>query len=892
MHDQTPDWKRVLRQRLEDRGLDPTLHFATIEELAEHLDERYRSLTARGVSPGDAERSVRDELDDEALERELRRAEHAAPSTPAVLGEDARSGLIDRIAQDGRYAARALRRSPGFTMVAVLTLALGVGANTAIFSIVHAVMLQPLPYHEPDRLIRIWESNVERGWPQFSTSQPNFIDFRARATLFEAMAAVAGSSFTISTTQGAEVVRGNRVTADFLPVLGVSPAIGRNFLPEEDRPGGDIRVVLLGNGFWQRRFGSDPSIVGRAVPLDGTDYLVVGVLPPSFQWGTADLLVPLAANPEANRGDHQLTAIGRLRQGVTIDQAHSELAAIAAALGQQYPVSNEGWSVRLASFYDWLIPETTRQSLRILFGAVAVLLAIACANVASLLLARGSARRRELSIRAALGGTRRRLVHQLLTEALLLSLMAAAAGLALGAATTRLLVAYGPASVPRLEEAGVDATVVLFSLAVSMATVFLFGLIPAIQISRQEPSDTLREGTRSTTGGAARQHLRSALTVIEVALSVALLIGAGLLFRSFWRLQQVDPGFDLANLTTARITFPDATYNLRGRQTFYDRLLAEIRALPGIVSVATTSALPLTSGNTSTEVHVPGFDASDGARPSASWRLVSPAYFATMGIPLRGRDFSPHDVDEARNTIIISETMARAYWPALDPLGRTITPSSLGNRERTIIGVAGDVRALGIDVDPPRTVSSSTTPFPLNGSQLVWRSAGDPASHIAAVREVVRRIDSSVPLYDVRPVSDLLSQSFSPRRFNMSLLGVFAAVAILLSAIGLFGVMAYLVSQRTREIGVRLALGARRAELFRLVIGRGLVLACLGAAIGLAAAFWLTQLMTSLLFSVSASDPVTFGAVPAAMVVVALLACYVPARRAMRVDPVIALRAE
>jgi len=708
----------------------------------------------------------------------------------------------------------------------------------------------------------------------------------------------------LTSSQGAEIVRGTAVTAEFLPTLGVSPALGRNFLASEDRPtaagatgvsssGGGARVTILSDGFWKRRFASDPSILGRQIPLDGADYSVIGILPASFEWGTADLLVPLAPDPARSRGDHRLTVIGRLRDGVTIAQAHSELAGIAEALAAQYPVSNEGWTVRLASFYDWLIPSSVRDSLVILLGAVGVVLLIACANVANLLLARGAARHKELSIRIALGARRWRISRQLLTESLLLALVAGLVGLAVGTATTRLLVTYGPTTVPRLDEASFDLTVILFALAISVATALVFGIAPAIQLSRQRPAEALQDASRGSSGGTSRQRLRAALTVVEVALSVALLIGAGLLLRSFWRLQQVDPGFNVAPLMMARVALPDAAYPRNAaRQAFYERLLAEIQALPGVLGVATSSGIPLSGSNTSTEVRVPGAESRMGAQPSADWRIVSLGYFAAMGIPLRGTDFSPNDPQGAATSTIISEAMAREYWPNQDPIGRTVILTSFGNRPRTIVGVAGDVYSFGLDTEPRPMVYYSTVAGVWNPMNLVWRSAVDPASHTGAIREIVRRLDPSVPLYDIRSIEDLLSDSFSPRRFNMYLLGVFAGVALLLAAVGLFGVMAYLVSQRTREIGVRLALGASRVDIFRLVLGRGVTLAIAGAAIGVMGAYWLTQLMQSLLYSVSATDPLTFAAVPIVLVLVALLACYVPARRAMSLDPVTALRTE
>jgi len=808
---------------------------------------------------------------------------------------------MTNVLQDVRYAARALRTSPGFTAVVALTLALGVGANTAIFSVVNAVMLRPLPFAEPDQLVRIWESNVERGWPTFATSHPNFLDWRSQAKSFESLAATYNAGFTWTSDGEAEIVLGMQVTATFLPALKVTPVLGRNFLAEEDRPGGNARVVLISNGFWQRAFGANPNAVGQTISLNSQPYTIIGVLPASFRWGdNTDMLAPLAPDPARNRADHRLSVIGRVSNGVSIDQARTELETIAARLAQQYPESNKGWGVLMSSFYDWLIPETTRQSLLVLMGAVALVLLIACGNVVNLLLARGAGRQRELSIRAAMGASRSRVVRQLLCESLLIALLAAGVGMAITVAAARLLVALGPESVPRLEEMSIDGRVFAFALAVAVGTMGVFGLVPAIQAARQDPQDALRADGRHSTAGVGRKRIRAALTIGEVALSVALLIGAGLLIRSFARLQQVDPGYSVSNLMTARVNLSNTAYpGSLPKAAFYDRFLTDLRGRPGIEAAAISSGPPLSGDFTGGDVKLPA--QSNEEAGSSAWRLVGPGYFATLGIPLRGRDFTLQDREDGPPVAIISAALAEKYFPNDDPIGRTLVMRSFGEEPRTIVGVAGDVRTFGLDEDAGFVFYGSATQFAgWNPMSLVWRpvrhgaarDGGSTAASTDTVRASLRSIDPTAPLSSVASMETLLERSLGPRRFNLYLLGAFAAVSLALAAISLFGVMAYLVSQRTREIGVRLALGATRGEVFRLILGRGLTLAVAGAVGGVGAALWLTRVMETLLFSVSRTDPVTFIAVPLALVAVALLACYIPARRAMRVDPVIALRAE
>jgi putative ABC transport system permease protein len=799
--------------------------------------------------------------------------------------------------QDLRYGARMLLKNPGFTLIVLLTLALGIGANTAIFSVVNAVMLRQLPFANPDRLVRLRESNPERGLASFSVSQPNFLDWRGRNQTFEALAATIGESFNLNAGGEIEVVQGVSITADFLPVLGVRPALGRNFLPEEDRPGGNTRVALITHGFWQRRFGGDRAIVGKTLTISDNTFTVVGVLPESFNWGVRnEVFTPLAPDPASNRGNHNLQVIGRLKPEITWEHAFADLNTIARQLAQQYPESNKGWSVTGQKFYDWIVPEQSRRALLVFAGAVIFVLLIACSNVANLLLARGAARQRELAIRLALGAGRGRIVRQLLSEALLLSLVAGGLGLLVALWTVEALKTLNPATLPRLNELSIDGRVLAFSLLISLATGVLFGLFPALQASRPDLNETLKEGGRSGGGASGRQRMRGALVITEVALSVVLLIGAGLLLRSFAKLQDVELGFKPENLLTLRLNLPRNRY--AGDQeswAFYTRLLRETKALPGVQDAALTSSVPLSGlGNTGGEVQIPGRTAApDGSQPSAAWRVVSPGYLRMLGIPLRGRDFDERDTAQSQPVTIISEEMARRYWPGEDPLGKPVTLRSLGNKTYTIIGVAGDVRSLGPTTEPGPTVYVSTAVAARAiQSRLVVRTRTEPAAQTAAVRGVLRSIDANVPVIDVQTVEQLLYDSLGSRRFNMFLLGSFAAVALLLASVGLFGVMSYLVLQRTHEIGIRLALGARPQDVFRLVIGRGMLLTSIGAAVGLLAAFGLARYLETLLFQIKPTDALAFTIAPVVLLGVALLACYIPARRATKVDPLDALRCE
>jgi putative ABC transport system permease protein len=794
--------------------------------------------------------------------------------------------------QDVRYAARSLRKSLGFAAVAIATLALGVGANTAIFGVINTVMLRPLPFVEPDSLVRIWESNLERQLPTFSFSHPNFLDFRAQSHSLQSMAAWVDAGFSWTANSDVEVVRGLEVTATFLPTMKVTPVLGRNFRDDEDRPGGNVRVVIVSDGFWRRALGADPNVIGRTISLSRYSFTIVGVLPPSFRWRTpVELLVPLAPDPARGRGDHRLAVIGRLGDGTSIQQARSELETIAANLAQQYPASNRGWTTTVRSFYEWLVPDTTRQSLLILLGAVGLVLLIACGNVVNLLLARGAARQRELSIRSALGASRLRVTRQLLIECALIAVFAALVGVAIAAGSIQLLTAFGPSSMARLDELSIDLQVMGFALVISLTTMMAFGLLPALQASRRNPQDALRTDSRGAIGGGGK-NIRAALTVAEVALSVALLIGAGLLIRSFSQAQQVEPGFSIDRLMTARVSLPSSAYpDGAQRWGFYQRLLIDLRGRPGIDAAAISSGPPLSGGSTIGDVRLPSQPNEQGM--STGWRLVSPGYFSALGIPLRGRDFTPADGEKSQRVAIISAALAQKYFPNQDPIGRTIVMRSFGDQEQTIIGVAGDVKSFGLDQDAGFVFYGSASQYTgWNPMTLVWRAAGDAAVSIDTVRAAVRAADPALPISDVVSMDALFEGALGPRRFNAYLLAAFAVVAVALAAIGLFGVMAYLVSQRTREIGVRVALGASSGEVFRWILGRGLLLASIGAAIGVTGAFFLTRLIQSLVFSVSTRDPWTFVAVPLGLIGVAAVACWIPAHRAMRIDPVVALRAE
>jgi putative ABC transport system permease protein len=805
---------------------------------------------------------------------------------------------METLIQDLRYGIRMLARKPGFTLIAVLTLALGIGATTAIFSVVNAVLLRPLEFKQPDRLVRIWESNPARNWPEFSASVPNFKDWQQQQSVFEQVAAQEFWTFNLTSTGEPERLSATRVTANLFSMLGVTPLMGREFLPEDEEAGRN-RVVIVSHGLWQRRFGSDPALPGKTIQLDGQSYEVIGILPPDFRFmGGRDLWVPLvldaAREPwRADRTNHTLMVFGRLKPGVSLEQADADLNTIAGRLEQQYPKTNAGWGIRLRTFYDWLVPEAIRRSMLILLAAVGFVLLIACANVANLLLVRAGARERELAIRAALGASRVRVIRQLLTESVLLAGLGGLAGVLLALWGVDLIAANNALGIPRLDQARIDGRVLGFTLVVSMLTGLIFGLAPAWRAVKVNLTETLKEGGRSATGGA-RHRLRSALVMGEVALSLVLLTSAGLMMRSFARLQNVALGFAPENVLKMQINLPPSKYGKPDqRVTFFDQLLERLRAVPGVVEAGAITQPPLTPGNWAMEVTLEGRDAATNEAPlSADARAVTPNYFRAMSIPLlQGRDFTDQDRGDSPLTLIVSEKFASRYWPGENPIGKRFQPGT-SNPFGTVVGVVGNVRNLALEDEGRPAFYFSYGHIGMPALTIEVRTAAQPETLAPALRAQVASLDAEIPVFNIRTMEQIIAVAAGQPRFQTVLLVIFSAIALLLAAIGLYGVMSFLVRQRTHEIGLRMALGAQPRDVMGLVIKQGLLLTLIGISIGLAAAFGLTRLMKSLLFEVSATDPLTFAVIAALLATVALLACYIPARRATKVDPMVALRYE
>jgi putative ABC transport system permease protein len=812
---------------------------------------------------------------------------------------------MNNLWQDFRYGLRTLLRNPGFTLVAVITLGLGIGANSAVFSVVNAVLIRPLPYNDPERLVMVWETNPSLPVPYMFASPPNFADWRDQQKVFEEISAFDVRDINLVSGDEAERLQGSLVSANIFSLLGVNPALGRGFQAGEDDPAAQP-VAIISHGLWQRRFGSSNNIIGETISLDSQSYTVIGVMPRGFDFpppvpfaGVArdlnvEVWTPLRTRIDpTQRGAHYLHTIARLKQDTSIEQAKAGMATIAEQLAQSYPESNEGWNVTLFSLPEQ-VSGNIRAALLVLLGAVGFVLLIGCANVANLLLSRAVARHREIAIRSALGANRLRIIGQLLVESALLSIAGGIAGLVLASEGLKLLIALAPKNIPMVAAASIDSRVVIFTLFVSLLTAILFGLAPALQASRINLIDTLKEGGRGASEGG-RRILRNSLIVAEVALSLLLLIGAGLLFRSFMQLQNVPLGFQPENVTTMGVNLPRAVYQRpQERAQFIEQLIAKISVMPGIQSAGAVDSLPLGAKRQGTGIIVEGEPPLPGEDRSINFSYITPGYFRAMGIQLqRGRDITEADKADSKAVAIISNIAAERYFPNEDPIGKRV---SLGFRSQTmfeIIGIVTDERhsSLQASLRPNVYVPYSQVPG-MPTMTIAVRSPQAPSSVAAAVREQLRSLDSRIPIYDVKTMNDVIANAASQPRFSTFLLTVFATAALLLAGIGIYGVMAYSVTQRTQEIGIRLALGAQRADVFKLVLGHGLKITLIGITLGIAASFALTRFMSSLLFGVSDTDPLTFISVSLLLTAVSLVACYVPARRATRVDPIVALRHE
>jgi putative ABC transport system permease protein len=811
----------------------------------------------------------------------------------------------DEMIQDLRYGARMLLRHKGMTFIAVITLALGIGANTAIFSVVNGVLLSPLSYRDPQRLVMVWGTK-----PQYLVNAINsaeFVELRDQNQSFEHVAAF--QPLTLNITQGGEpeVIGGTRASANLFTLLGVEPKLGRTFHPEEDQPGAN-RVVILSHGLWQRRFGSDPKIVGQTIALNNEPYTVVGVAPPGFQFprkgdmpvewlysDAIDFYTPLAFTPEQiARRRTSLAVIARLKPQFSIQQAHAEMTWFAERLKQQYPDAYRDKGMRVVELRQH-VTGGVRLALLVLQVAVGFVLLIACANVANLLLVRAAARQKEMAIRAAMGAGRGRVIRQLLTESLLLAILSGALALLMSFWIVNLLRKTLPDNLPRADEIGIDGHVFGFMFLISLLAGALFGLVPALQSSRLNLSDTLKEGGRSH-GGISSQRIRSALVVSEVALALALLIGAGLMVRSFVRLISVDPGIDTQNVLTMDIRLPRSKYDQPQRTAFFQQLHERLRSLPGVQSVGAVYPLPLSGTDEGVGLSLEGLPPADpGHQRIAGPRIVGGDYFNALQIQVKaGRVFTGGDGRDTPPVVVINEAMAREYWPNQNPVGKRVSFDSRDGRPlwREIVGIVGDVRHLGLDRGLRPEIYIPFIQFGGPPSTLVARANGAPRSLIAAIRKEVQAIDKDQPISNIHTLDELLDKSVAQRRFNLWSLGIFASVALALAAMGIYGVMSYLVAQRKHEIGVRMALGAQPRDVLKMVVGRGLRLVLVGLGVGLVGALALTRLLRNLLFEVSATDPLTFALIATLLLGVALLACYLPARRATKVDPLVALRQE
>jgi len=803
---------------------------------------------------------------------------------------------MDTIFQDIRYGFRMLAKKPGFTAIAVITLALGIGANTAIFSVVNGVLLRPLPYKNVETILTVWESDTKTGKREDGAAPANFLDWRDQNQVFERMAIAEPYSYRLTGNAEPESLRSWLVSEGLFEILGVNALHGRTFMPEEYRAGND-RVIVMGEALWRQRFGANPELVGQSLLLNGQPHTVIGIMPAHFEFPSGRVMwAPLVIRDsyKRDRRSAYIKVIGRLKPDVTRDQAQQEMTAIHTRLAEQYPKDIQERGVVVIPLAEQMTAQA-RPALLLLLGAAGFVLLIACANVANLLLARGAERQKEFAIRAALGAARARLIRQLITESLSLGLLGGIGGILTAWWCIDLVMAFSPPSLPRYTEITFDGRVLIFSLAVSLLTAFIFGLAPSLQFSRPDLQESLKEGGRAGGDGSFRHRLRNALVVSEIALALTLLIGGGLLVRSFVHILQVDPGFSADTAFSLEVHVWGGSRTPQQRAAFFEQTLDRIAVLPGVEAAGAVSALPFHDNS----IDIDGSFGIEGRPaptqdPSAFLTIATTDYFAAMGIPLRsGRLFTRFDRDASQPVALIGETTARRFWPDEDPVGKKITLAFLGQpKVREIIGVVGDTRHTGLDSNPRTEIFLPHLQEPYGSMTYVVRPARESAALLQAVKTEVWAVNKDLPFSSVATIDELVSRSLGERRFNLLLLGSFAVIALALASIGIYGLMSFSTSRRTHEFGVRMALGAQTRDVITLVLREGMVLTLIGVALGLAASIVLTRLLSSLLYGVTATDPATFAVISLVLAGVALAACFVPARRATKVDPMIALRYE
>jgi len=883
-------WPTSLYRRIRGLIKGQTIHREIEEETQFHIDMHTAENIGRGMPTEEARLDAARRFGNLARVKEM--------------GYEVRGGnWLETLWLDLRYGARMLLKNPGFTLIAVTTLALGIGANTAIFSVVNGVLLKSAPYHEPDRIVLAWGDVPSRDEHRTQVSATDVADWRRLNTVFEEIATFSNWGAALSGAGDPERISGIQVGDGYFTVMGGQPLLGRVFTPEEQVDGQDL-VIVLSYGLWQSRFGGAHDVIGKKVYLNRRAYTIVGVMSENFHHLPANLVErpaqfyrPVAeAYNEDDRGSRHLRAIARLKTNVSLEQAQSEMSRIAQRLADEHPRYNTGYSVHLVTITEDTVGGI-RLALILLLLAVLVVLLIACANAGNLLLARATTRQREIVIRAALGAARGRLIRQLLTESLLIALLGGALGLMLALWGTELITSLGREFIPSMSRVEIELPVLLFTLAVSVGAGILFGLAPAVKLSHPDLNEGLKEGGRVAGGDPGQRRLRNGLIISQVAMAVVLLVSAGLLIRSIIHLHRASPGFNTGNLLTMNVWLPLSKYPDAPKWVaFYDQISQRIQKLPGVQSTGLTSVLPISRNFDRRSFQVESHPVPPGQEADADTYIVTPGYLRTMQIPLRiGRELTAQDLADVEPVALISETFARRYWPGEAPLGKRIKfPGSAARPQpwRTIVGVVSDVKQYGVDKESTMQLYIPQAQFPVSFLTLAVRTTGDPVQTVNAVRNEIRGVDSDQAVFEVSTMEGLLAQAIAKRRFVMLLLAMFAALALILAAIGIYGVMAYSVAQRTQEIGVRMALGAQARDVLKLVVGQGLRLVLIGVGIGLIAAFGLTRLMATLLFGVEASDPLTFVSIAALLVVVALLACWLPARRATKIDPLLALRCD